>query len=421
MKNFANVLLLLALAGCHGKQRALRTIPVKESVKSVKQKVNTLSSRKKKTSKIADKNSPTIPTFSSKEDIPCTPISTHDDSASEHNEGSNKDGSATEEDFIQAVDTKPISKINEDTSSESKDRSNIGVSEKLPKHDGDNISEEDRKVTHKAYPALEDTINTTLPTEQEEVASIKSGPPSPSASHSGELSVNFEEKNLEYSPPQSDELSQGSKEDELDNESAEKSSEQGNILTEHTVVSKSDSPRTVDVDGVQSKAYSKLTPVAIERFPSNREHEDNLSITHKPPDETDEELLSQHSQTSYTTETQSFKMDPKTPSETPQSFLSSYSVDTIPVPQIKPNASTLPLSLPIITKLSDKLLLKNIRPFSENHTVHLHDVEVSSSTQEPNPENQCGDPNTESKEVKAGDETSEAAVTNIDRGEYAIK
>ena len=392
MKNFANVLLLLALAGCHGKQRALRTIPVKESVKSVKQQENSSKSlvnaspdrieqvsnvskpeekgkipllRKKDASGRASNEARTILKTSSQEVISYIPTSEiHEKRPSEQNEGPKKDYSA--KNTTQAVNIDlPIEPEEKKGISEDK-------GEKIP-------------VLNKTE--VENAINTPLP-------------------------------KAEF---QSDELSQGSKEDELDNESTENYSEQENILTEHTVVSKSDSPRTVDVDGVQSKAYSKLTPVAIERFPSNREHEDNLSITHKPPDETDEELLSQHSQTSYTTETQSFKMDPKTPSETPQSFLSSYSVDTIPVPQIKPNASTLPLSLPIITKLSDKLLLKNIRPFSENHTVHLHDVEVSSSTQEPNPENQCGDPNTESQEVEAGDKNSEAAVTNTDEGKLAIK
>ena len=334
MKNFVKVLLLLALAGCHGRKRALRTIPVQESGKNVKHKVT-----------------------SSKSLVNASP------------------------DRIEQVSN--VSKPEE--------KGEISLSRK---EDASGRSSNEAR-----------TILTT--SNQKGISYIPT-----SEIHENRTSEQNEGSTKDYS---------ATKENDLENESTENSFEQGNILTEHTVVSKSDSPRTVDVDGVQSKAYSKLTPVAIERFPSNREHEDNLSITHKPPDETDEELLSQHSQTSYTTETQSFKMDPKTPSETPQSFLSSYSVDTIPVPQIKPNASTLPLSLPIITKLSDKLLLKNIRPFSENHTVHLHDVEVSSSTQEPNPENQCGDPNTESKEVKAGDETSEAAVTNIDRGEYAIK
>ena len=39
MKNFVKVLLLLALAGCHGRKRALRTIPVQKSVKNVKHKL----------------------------------------------------------------------------------------------------------------------------------------------------------------------------------------------------------------------------------------------------------------------------------------------------------------------------------------------------------------------------------------------
>ena len=40
MKNFAKVLLLLVLAGCHRKQRALLAIPVQKSVKNVNHKVN---------------------------------------------------------------------------------------------------------------------------------------------------------------------------------------------------------------------------------------------------------------------------------------------------------------------------------------------------------------------------------------------